>query len=64
VYTTTYIDIHLHHRQGGSMSWIVVALLYVAGIGFFHWLGGIGAAADALRKWGRSGSTFGRVSSS
>jgi hypothetical protein len=46
------------------MSWIVVAVLYVAGIGFFHWIGGVGAAADALRRWGRSGSTLGRAHTS
>ena len=36
------------------LSWIVIGILYVAGIGFFHWLGGIAAASDAIASWGRS----------
>jgi hypothetical protein len=36
------------------LSWFVVAALYVLGMGFFRWLGGIGAAADAIQRWGRS----------
>jgi hypothetical protein len=35
-------------------GWIWVVVLYVLGIGFFHWLGGIGAAADAIQRWGHS----------
>jgi hypothetical protein len=35
-------------------SWIAVAVLYVLGIGLFQWLGGLGAAAEALRRWGQS----------
>jgi hypothetical protein len=35
-------------------SWIVVAILYVFGMGFFRWLGGISAAADALSRWGHA----------
>ena len=35
-------------------EWIATVLLYVLGIGFFHWLGGIGAAADAMKLWGRA----------
>jgi hypothetical protein len=35
-------------------SWIVTGVLYVLGIGFFRWLGGIGAAADAFERWGRA----------
>jgi hypothetical protein len=35
-------------------SWIVVAVLYVLGIGLFQLLGGLGAAAEAFRRWGRS----------
>jgi hypothetical protein len=36
------------------VSWIVIGVLYVFGIGFFHWLGGIAAASDAIASWGRS----------
>ena len=39
------------------MSWIVVVVLYVAGIGMFHLLGGLGAAGEALQEWGRRSST-------
>ena len=35
-------------------SWLVIAGLYVAGMGFFHWLGGLGAAADAFQRWGHT----------
>jgi hypothetical protein len=36
------------------VSWIVIGVLYVLSIGGFRWLGGIGAAGEALRQWGRS----------
>jgi hypothetical protein len=36
------------------MSWVVVIVLYVVGMGVFHLLGGLGAAAEALEQWGRS----------
>jgi hypothetical protein len=46
-------------------GWVLVAVLYVAGIGFFQWLGGIGAAAEAMRQWGQaSAERRRRVSSS
>jgi hypothetical protein len=35
-------------------EWIVIGVLYVAGIGFFHWIGGIASASDAIARWGRS----------
>ena len=35
-------------------GWIVIGVLYVLSIGGFRWLGGIGAAGEALRQWGRS----------
>ena len=35
-------------------GWIWVIVLYVLGIGFFRWLGGVGAAADAIASWGRA----------
>ncbi|HZT16049.1 MAG TPA: hypothetical protein VFA19_08880 [Gaiellaceae bacterium] len=35
-------------------GWLWVAALYVAGMGLFRWLGGIGAAADAIRRWGHA----------
>jgi hypothetical protein len=34
-------------------GWIWIAVMYVLGIGFFRWLGGIGAASDAIQRWGR-----------
>jgi hypothetical protein len=43
--------------EGGSMwGWVVVISLYALGMGFFHLLGGLGAAADAIQQWGRSSS--------
>jgi hypothetical protein len=36
---------------------IVILLLYVASVGLFRWLGGFGAAGDAVRSWGRAHST-------
>jgi hypothetical protein len=35
-------------------SWIIVAVLYVLGMGFFHLLGGLRAAGEALRSWGHA----------
>jgi hypothetical protein len=35
-------------------SWIVVGVLYASGILFFQLLGGLGAAATAIQRWGRS----------
>jgi len=36
------------------MTWIVIALLYLLGMGLFGWLGGISSAADAFARWGRA----------
>jgi hypothetical protein len=44
-------------------SWIWIAGLYVLGIGFFRWLGGIGAAAEAIQSWGRVTASRRRVTS-
>jgi len=35
-------------------SWLGIAALYVLGMGCFHWLGGLGAAADVLQRWGHA----------
>jgi hypothetical protein len=35
-------------------SWILTGVLYLLGIGFFRWLGGIGAAGDAIQRWGNA----------
>jgi hypothetical protein len=35
-------------------QWIVVIALYLFGIGIFRLLGGIGAASEALRRWGQA----------
>lgn len=34
------------------LDWIVIGVLYVAGIGFFRFIGGLDSAADGLKKWG------------
>jgi hypothetical protein len=33
-------------------DWIVVGLLYCAGIAFFHLIGGVASAGEAFRRWG------------
>ena len=33
-------------------DWIVIGVLYAFGIGVFRILGGLGAAGEAIRRWG------------
>jgi hypothetical protein len=35
------------------LSWAIVVVLYLMGMGFFYLLGGVAGAADALEGWGR-----------
>ena len=35
-------------------DWIIIVALYAFGAGFFHLLGGVDAASDAISEWGRS----------
>ncbi|HEY8406406.1 MAG TPA: hypothetical protein VIK66_00370 [Gaiellaceae bacterium] len=35
-------------------AWVWIVVLYAFGIGLFQWLGGIGAAADAIERWGHA----------
>jgi hypothetical protein len=35
-------------------EWVIVAVLYGLGMACFHLLGGIRAAGEALRDWGRA----------
>jgi hypothetical protein len=35
-------------------GWIVTIALYVLGMGFFRWIGGVGSAADAIQRWGQA----------
>ena len=35
-------------------GWIWIIALYVLSIGLFRWLGGIGAAANAIQRWGHA----------
>jgi hypothetical protein len=37
-------------------DWIIIAILYAFGAGFFWLLGGIKAAGEALRRWGKASS--------
>jgi len=46
------------------LSWLLIGALYVLGIGFFRWLGGVGAAADAISQWGRASAARRRTSTS
>jgi hypothetical protein len=34
-------------------DWILIGVLYVLGMGFFHWLGGLASAAEAITDWSR-----------
>ena len=38
-------------------DWIIVIVLYVLGMAFFHLLGGLGAAAETLQRWGSASSS-------
>jgi hypothetical protein len=35
-------------------GWIGIGVLYAVVMGLFHWSGGIGAAADAIQRWGHA----------
>jgi len=45
-------------------DWIIVGICYGFGMGVFRLLGGINAAGDALRRWGRASSAVKASSSS
>ncbi len=38
------------------MEWVVVAALYLIGMGFFQLVGGVSTAAQAIQRWGRGSS--------
>jgi hypothetical protein len=35
-------------------QWIWIIAVYLLSISLFRWLGGIGAAADAIQRWGNA----------
>ena len=35
-------------------GWIWIGVLYVLGMSVFQWLGGLGAAANAIQRWGHA----------
>jgi hypothetical protein len=37
---------------------IVLASLWVVAFGFYRWLGGLGAAGDVFRRWGKATSSI------
>jgi hypothetical protein len=39
-------------------QWIITGALYAFGLGLFWILGGIGAAGEAMRNWGRTSSAM------
>jgi hypothetical protein len=45
-------------------GWIWIVAVYLLSISLFRWLGGIGAAADAIQRWGRAVGERRRRSSS
>ena len=51
-------------RLEAMEDWIIIAILYAFGIGFFRLLGGMNAAGEALRRWGRASSTVKATASS
>jgi hypothetical protein len=56
-------SIELDPKGGAMWSWLVVAVLYALGMGFFSLLGGLGGAAEAFQKWGsKTGSERSRRS--
>ena len=44
--------------RGGTIdrmwSWVWIVGVYLLSISLFRWLGGIGAAADAIQRWGHA----------
>jgi hypothetical protein len=46
------------------LGWILIGVLYVLGMGFFHWLGGIAAAGEAIQRWGHATAERSRRTSS
>jgi hypothetical protein len=38
-------------------DWTFILVLYVIGLGFFQFLGGFRAAANAIESWGRASSS-------
>ena len=38
-------------------EWIPILVLYIIGLGLFRVLGGFGAAARAVQRWGHGSST-------
>jgi hypothetical protein len=51
-------------REVTMLDWIVIAVLYVAGIGFFHLIGGVESAGEALKQWGHAYAERKRAGSS
>jgi hypothetical protein len=45
-------------------DWIWIAVLYMLGMSFFRWLGGLGAAASAIQRWGHATAERRRPTSS
>jgi hypothetical protein len=35
-------------------GWIAIGVLYVLNVAFLRWLGGVGAAGEAISRWGRA----------
>jgi hypothetical protein len=45
-------------------GWIIAAVLYLFGVCVFNLLGGLAAAGDALRRWGRASAGGDKVPAS
>ena len=42
--------------HSGFVDWFVLGSGYLLALGLFSWLGGIGRAGEAIRRWGSSDS--------
>lgn len=42
--------------HAGYIDWVVLGSGYLLALGLFYWLGGLGRAAEAIRRWGSSAS--------
>ena len=54
----TQADAQLASAKRGTIdrmwSWVWIVAVYLLSISLFRWLGGIGAAADAIQRWGHA----------
>jgi hypothetical protein len=42
--------------HAGGIDWLVLGSGYLLALGLFYWLGGVGRAGEAFRRWAGSAS--------